>query len=224
MSPVGFKWPMSIKFQIFGYVMPQVFWGSAQLVCTLASVPKQRADLTMQGYVSLNYRTLQWVLGAFSVVFIQTRLQALSIYGFCLSAAFLFKRSGFLLWCSSAALGALVILASWSELRMSSWEFWLSTSALACFEKPLSNWNDIYKSNSWSNAGHPVPAGIPREVWGLATLRATVYLSLDRPLACQQMAGRWTRMFGLFFWIFFFFSPLFQSPVHSQWNAMAVTA
>lgn len=38
------------------------------------------------------------------MVFIQTRLQALRIYGFCLSAAFLFKRRGFLLWCSPAAL------------------------------------------------------------------------------------------------------------------------
>lgn len=103
--------------------MPQVFQGSTQLVCTLASVPKQGADLTMQGYVSLKYRALHLVLRAFPVFFIQTRLQAVSIYRFCLSAAFLFKRRVFLLWCSLLLSSAPVILASWSELRMSPWKF-----------------------------------------------------------------------------------------------------
>lgn len=118
-----FKGLIFIKFQIFGYVRPQVFQGSAQLVHTLASVPKQRADLTVQGYVSLKYRALHSVLRPFPVVFIQSRLQAHSIYGFCLSASILFKKRSFLLWCSPAAFEHLL---SWPPGQ--SWGCYLGSS------------------------------------------------------------------------------------------------
>lgn len=42
---MGLKGPMSIKFQIFGYVMPQVFQGSAHLVQTLAKSRFNNAEI-----------------------------------------------------------------------------------------------------------------------------------------------------------------------------------